>query len=185
MNNLIIALLAVVKIAAFNSSEEAKQSADVVCTGNHDEKTIQAVLDKYDGNNSETCTLIFADGTYHIDGFHTYGDATHRTAIKFPPIASMVFQGENDIVPRVGVNVEFKVRPQAYDDLKSDEQVCVMLFSDRIGRNKNNAKLRNFQIMLPDTKHKVICLNLYRTGGAILENLRMQPHYPIRRWCYG
>ena len=69
MNNLIIALLAVVRIAAFNSSEEAKQSADIVCTGNHDEKTIQTVLDKYDGNTTETCTLIFADGTYHIDNF--------------------------------------------------------------------------------------------------------------------
>ena len=173
MNQVIITLLTVVRIAAFNSSEEAKLAADVVCTGTHDEVTIQNVLDRFDGNNSETCSFIIADGTYNIDGFHRYGDATHRTAIKFPPIASMSFEGENDIIPRVGINVEFKVRPQAYEDLKENEQVCVMLFSDRIGRNRNNAKLRNFQIMLPDTKHKVICLNLYRTGGAILENLRM------------
>ena len=173
MNYLIITLLTVVKIAAFNSSDEAKLAADVVCTGNHDEKTIQEVLDRFDGNNTETCSVIFADGTYNIDGFYRYGDATHRTAIKFPQTASMIFEGENEIVPRVGINVEFQVRPQAYEHLEKDEQVCVMLFSDRIGRNKNNARLRNFQIMLPDTQHKVICLNLYRSGGAILENLRM------------
>ena len=48
MNHLIIALLAVVKIAAFNSSDVAKRAADVVCTGNHDEKTIQTILDRFD-----------------------------------------------------------------------------------------------------------------------------------------
>ena len=84
MNTLLLSLLTVIRIAAFNSSEQAKASADVVCTGTHDEVTIQQELDKYDGENSHTCTFILADGTYHIDGFHHYGDATHRTAIKFP-----------------------------------------------------------------------------------------------------
>lgn len=93
MNTFLFSLLTVVRIAAFNSSEEAKASADVVCTGTHDEVTIQQELDKYDGENSHTCTFILTDGTYHIDGFHHYGDATHRTAIKFPQIASMRFEG--------------------------------------------------------------------------------------------
>ena len=38
MNSLLFTLLAVVRIAAFNSSDEAKAAADVVCTGNHDEQ---------------------------------------------------------------------------------------------------------------------------------------------------
>lgn len=173
MNSILITLLTVLRIAAFDSSEEAKAKADVVCTGEHDELTIQKVLDKFDGNSTETCSIIISDGTYHMDGFHRYGDATHRTAIKFPQIASFKFEGESEIIPRINMNVKFKVRPQAYDDLEKDEQVCVMLFSDKIGRNQNNARLRNFQILLPDTQHKVICLNLYRCWGAIVENLRM------------
>ena len=34
------------RVAAHDSSEDSKKSADVVCTGEHDELTIQAVLDK-------------------------------------------------------------------------------------------------------------------------------------------
>ena len=173
MIRLLTILTTLVRIAAFDSSEADKAKADVICTGTHDEVTIQQVLDKFDGNRTETCEVYLADGTYNIDGFYLYGDATHRTAIKFPQVASLRFEGQSDIIPRVGINVEFRVRPEAYKGLDPNEQICVMLFSDNIGRNQNNAKLRNFQIMLPDTKHKVICLNLYRTGGAILENLRM------------
>ena len=173
MIKLLTSLMTIINIAAFNSSAADKAAADVVCSGVHDEVTIQQVLDRFDGNTSETCEIYFADGVYNIDGFHLYGDATHRTAIKFPQMASLRFEGKSDIIPRVGVNVEFKVRPEAYEGLDPNEQVCVMLFSDNMGRNTNNVKLRNFQIMLPDTKHKVICLNLFRTGGAVLENLRM------------
>ena len=116
-------LMTVVRIAAFDSSDADKAAADVICTGTHDEITIQQVLDNFNGNKTETCEIYLADGTYHIDGFHRYGDATHRTAIKFPQIASLRFEGQSDIIPRVGVNVEFKVRPEAYNDLGPDEQV--------------------------------------------------------------
>ena len=36
------------RIAAHDSSEESKKSADIVCTGEHDELTIQKVLDGSD-----------------------------------------------------------------------------------------------------------------------------------------
>ena len=132
MIRLLTILTTLVRIAAFDSSEADKAKADVICTGTHDEVTIQQVLDKFDGNRTETCEVYLADGTYNIDGFYLYGDATHRTAIKFPQVASLRFEGQSDIIPRVGINVEFRVRPEAYKGLDPNEQICVMLFSDNI-----------------------------------------------------
>ena len=63
MNTFLITFLTIVRIAAFNSTDEAKAAADVICTGEHDEQTIQKVLDRFDENNSETCSFVFADGT--------------------------------------------------------------------------------------------------------------------------
>lgn len=52
------------RIAAHDSSEESKKSADIVCTGEHDELTIQKVLDGFDwvdtmGNAAEPLKPTF------------------------------------------------------------------------------------------------------------------------------
>lgn len=162
-----------VRIAAYNSLDADKSAADVVCSGEHDEITIQEVLDRYDRNSSESVRILFSDGVYNIDGFHVHPDATHRAAIKIPEISYLEFGGTGNLRPRAGINVEFRVRPCAYDGLDPQEQVCVILFSDNIGRNKNDANLKCFSITLPDTGHKVICINLFRCFGAILENISL------------
>lgn len=162
-----------VTIAASNSSDADKASANVVCPGVHDELTIQKILDQFDKNNSESVKLEFCDGVYNIDGFHLHPDASHRTAIKIPEIAYLEFGGRGGLRPRLGINVEFRVNPKAYDGLNPNEQLCVILFSDNIGRNKNDAHLNCFGITLPDTQHKVICINLFRCFGAIMENISL------------
>lgn len=43
LNYLLFSLLTIFKIAAFNSFEDAKLAADIICTGNHEEMTIQKV----------------------------------------------------------------------------------------------------------------------------------------------
>lgn len=162
-----------VSIAASNSSDADKAASDVVCTGVHDEITIQKVLDRFDRNNSERINVEFCDGVYNIDGFHLHPDATHRTAIKIPEIAYLEFGGRGGLRPRQNINVEFRVNPGAYDGLDPGEQLCVLLFSDNIGRNKNDARLGSFSITLPDTRHKVICINLFRCFGAIMQNISL------------
>ena len=57
--------------AAANSTEQAKQSADFICTGIHDEQTIQqAIFAAVEQNKN----LYFANGIYHIDGFANVSD---------------------------------------------------------------------------------------------------------------
>jgi len=114
-----------VTIAASNSLESEKAAADVVCTGTHDELTIQRVLDQFDKNSSETVKILFYDGQYNIDGFHVHPDATHRTAIKIPEIAYLEFGGLGNLRARTGISVNFAVREGAYEGLDPEEQVCV------------------------------------------------------------
>lgn len=81
----------VVKVAAFDSSKEDKKAADVVCKGEHDELTIQAVLDMFEGDTL-TNSVLLAQGHYMIDGFHAFEDADRRTALKIGKM--VIFNGE-------------------------------------------------------------------------------------------
>ena len=64
-------------LAASNSSEADKASADIVCTGKNDEKTIQEALDKL-GRYGEVRLL---SGIYVIDSFTPTEDGTPYYAI--------------------------------------------------------------------------------------------------------
>ena len=62
-------------IAAADSAEKDKRAADVICTGRHDEETINAQIEKLTRGG----TLRFFDGSYRIDAFPHEGN----TAILF------------------------------------------------------------------------------------------------------
>ena len=60
-----------VKVAAADSPAEAKAAADFVCSGEHDEATIQRAIDLCAGG---TRNLFLYDGIYNIDAFREWGD---------------------------------------------------------------------------------------------------------------
>ena len=67
---------------ASNDGEQAKKdNADFVCTGSHDELTIQKAIDKCAEENKN---LFLYDGKYFIEGFYDFGDGGPKTALRFP-----------------------------------------------------------------------------------------------------
>ena len=64
-----------IKIAAFNSSEQDKECADVVCSGKNDEQVINAQIERL----TKGGTILFSDGDYYLDSFSQEGN----TAVYF------------------------------------------------------------------------------------------------------
>ena len=161
------------RIAAHDSSEESKKSADIVCTGEHDELTIQKVLDGFDGTMTRGCHILFYDGNYNIDGFYTDPRFPMPTALRVRKTAGVVLRGIDESSLRKNSGVLFNVRPQAYEGIAPSVQMNVIACSNDNMYNTNHLTIRNLSIILPDINHKVICINTFYAGAAILENIRL------------
>lgn len=162
-----------VRIAASDSSPENKRSADVVCTGQHDERTIQAVLDSFDGVMTRGCHILFYDGNYSIDSFTSDPRFTNPTALRIGKTVGLVLRGVDESSLRKDSGVIFNVRPEAYAEHDPSVQLNVVACSEENMFNNNHLTIRNLSIVLPDIEHKVICINTFNAGAAILENIRL------------
>lgn len=162
-----------VRIAAYDSSEESKKSADIVCSGDHDEIVIQNVLDRYDGVSTHGCHILLYDGNYNIDGFTTDGRFTMPTALRVGKTAGLVLRGVDESGLRKNTGVILNVRPQAYEGHDPSAQLSVIACSEENILNNNHLTIKNLSIVLPDIRHKVICINTFNAGAAVLENLRL------------
>jgi len=161
-----------VRIAAHDSSEEARSGADVVCTGVHDELAIQEVLDGFSASPEDGYTILFHDGTYNIGSFYSDEDYLQPTAIRIGVMRALVFRGVNECAVR-HEGVVFRVLPEAYEGLDPSAQVSVIACSTKNPQNYNHITLKNFRMIFPDISHKVIGINTYNAGAAILENLNL------------
>ena len=162
-----------VRVAAYDSSDEAKRSADVVCTGENDELTIQKILDEYDGVTNRGCHILFYDGNYNIDGFHEDDRFFMPTALRIGRTTGVVLRGVDEGGLRKNTGVLFNVRPRAYEGRDTSVQVSVIACSKENILNNNHLTIKNMSVILPDIKHKVICINTFNAGAAILENIRL------------
>lgn len=137
------------RVAAHDSSEDSKKSADVVCTGEHDELTIQKVLDGFDGTMTRGCHILFYDGNYNIDGFYTDPRFPMPTALRVRKTAGVVLRGIDESSLRKNSGVLFNVRPQAYEGIAPSVQMNVIACSNDNMYNTNHLTIRNLSITLP------------------------------------
>ena len=163
----------IVRIAAHNSTEQAKACADYICAGKNDEATIQKVLDLFAKSPDVGHCILLSDGTYHIGGFYSDENFLQPTAIRIGVIRSLVIRGESEC-PRNPNGVVWLVDSTAYDNHDAETQVSVLSFSYKNPLNYNRFSMKNINITLPDIRHKVIAINTYNTGSAILDNLALR-----------
>ena len=111
-------------IAASDSTASVREDADFVCTGVHDEITIQNAIDCACRENRN---LLLANGTYRIDGFRKFGDDGPPAALCFPNNRrEYIFRGQNAAYGGAD-GVQFYVTPEALASIEDREY-------DEIGR---------------------------------------------------
>ena len=168
-------------VAASNSKPRAKAKADYVCTGVHDELTIQKAIDEA---VKEGVGVLLADGKYNMEGFYDFGDGGPKTALCFPRITrEFAFFGESysDGVEPDGEQNEtaiLYVTEAALDTIGDGEyDVLRGAWTERGILNGSALHLNNLCVALANNQHPVRCLDLRRTDAPYIENVRLRGVY--------
>ena len=157
-----------VKVAAANSSAAATSAADFVCTGEHDEETIQRAIDlcAADGRG-----LLLHNGLYRIDAFRDWGDGGPRAAVRVPLVrrtfaieGTEAFQNGDGAVPEDLSNwrngVVWYVREEAWET--AGEGVPSVLrgaWCRTSSQNATGIRIANVSVFVCDPQRPVRCID--------------------------
>lgn len=153
-------------VAAADSNEAAKENADFVCGGSHDELTVQLAIDRC---IAESKNLYLANGRYCIDGFYDFGDGGPMTAIRIPEAKrEFVILGENfRNVKNSGVTLYVSEKALKRDDA----DVIRTAWCDRGIGSGSSLRIENLAVALSDNRHKIRCIDLRRCDRPELKNI--------------
>lgn len=164
-----------ISIAAVNSTDEFKASADFVCLGEHDELIIQQAIDSCieQGKN-----LYLYNGRYQIDGFYDFGDGGPLTAFRFPNAhREIIVRGQNHeygFQKSFDNGVVLYVSEEALNTI-GDTPVDVLrsTWTPKGIQNGSNLNLENLAVVLANNQHPIRCIDLRRTDRVEVKNVSL------------
>lgn len=167
-----------VVVAASNSSAADKATADVVCTGRHDEQTLQKAINSLGLNG----TVRLLTGTYMVDGFTTTDDGTFSYAIGIPsyegkPKTSIKIVGigsghkavYDTTTTTTGATIA--VSQTCYDSLDPQKEYAV------VGCLKKRFAflgIEQLSINLPDNQKNIVCIDGSRFESIYVSRCELQ-----------
>ena len=167
-----------VKVAATDSPEAAKAAADFVCSGEHDEETIQRAIDlcAADGRN-----LYLFNGIYNIDAFLAWDDGGPRAALRLPPRRHFTLEGQDffqagrGMMPSGTNGVTLYLRRAAWETAGDGvPSVLRGTWTEHGSQNGSGLLMENISVFLCDAEHPARCIDLRRTDGAEVRNMRLR-----------
>ena len=166
-----------VVIAAANSTDALKARADVVCSGEHDEQVIQAVIDRC---ARERLDVLLLNGIYHIDGFYDRGDGGPKAALCFPNNRQeMAFVGqrkpygrESGVILYVTAQALEQIDGEGYDVIRTTWTPCGL-------GNGSALVLENMDVRLSHNQKPVRCVDLRRCDRPELKNIGLNAYHDM------
>ncbi len=164
-----------ITVAAQNSTDDFRQAANYVCTGKHDELTIQKAIDDCIRTDKN---LYFYNGVYHIDGFCDFGDGGPHTALCFPNAHREIrvigenheygFQQSfrNGVVLYVAAEALGTISDAGADVLRSTWTPFGI-------QNGANLHIENLAVVLANNQHPIRCIDLRRTDRVEVKNVSL------------
>lgn len=165
-----------VRVAAADSSAEAKAAADFVCTGTNDELTIQKAVDACATGEKD---LWLFNGLYLIDDVHSFPDGGPLTAVRLTNMhRDFVVRGQSWYEcggsKKLVNGVILRATPRFWRGAKGESVDVLRGEWTRTGcQNGSSLKLQNLAVMLPDHQHPARCVDLRRVDCVEVENLRL------------
>lgn len=167
-----------VVVAASNSSAADKAAADVVCTGRHDEQTLQKAINSLGLSG----TVRLMTGTYMVDGFTTTDDGTFSYAIGIPsyegqPKTCIKIEGNQSghktvydtVTPTTGATIA--VSKACYDALDYAKQYSVLAC---LKTRQAHLGVERLAINLPDNQKNIVCIDGARFEGIYVSRCELQ-----------
>lgn len=165
-------------IVAPSDYDETNGKVDFICTGENDEKTIQAAIDKCVAENRNVFLL---NGIYNIDGFYDFGDNGPLTALRFPDChREIIFKGQNHeygFQRKFNNGVVLFVTEKALESI-GENATDVMCSGWTPAGIQNGASLNieNIAVVLHNNQRALRCVDLRRTDRVEVKNVSLMSY---------
>jgi hypothetical protein len=171
-----------VRVAAASSLPAAKAAADFVCTGDHDEKTIQAAIDRCAADGRD---LLIFNGLYCIDAFRDWGDGGPLAAIRIPRMlrhftmrGQQTFQNGRGTIPEdVSVwrnGVVLYVRDSVWATAGTGvPSVLRGECTEVASQNGAGLAIEKVSVFICDTQHPARCVDLRWTDAVEVRDMSL------------
>ena len=168
-----------VRIAAADSRSEARATADYVCTGTNDERTIQAAIDQCKANGKQ---LFFFTGLYRLESVRDFGDGGPKTAVCIRNMhRAFSIVGERRLIkgwpkglPTVNAPVLYLSLSAVEDANDTDVDIFRGEWSERGIMNGSALKMENLAVWAPNPKCRLRAIDMRRVASLELVNLNLQ-----------
>jgi hypothetical protein len=146
-------------IAAVDSSDRDKETADIVCSGKNDQDVLQEALDRvFIPVNGEIRggRIILAPGNYYIDAFPRK-NANGRVAVMSKAVSNrfahigILISGSDRTESTV-----IRITKEAYDSVKENES-CSLFATE--GHNGNHHVFKDIYVTVYDDQKNIICFD--------------------------
>lgn len=162
-------------VAASDSTPDMKRKADFVCSGKHDELTIQSAVDMCYKTKKN---LFLCNGTYVIEDFYDFSDGGPLTAIRIPnKFRELKIIGENHSNTKynknnVGVMIYV---PENALNLIGEDSVDILRneWTPRGLGNGSALRVENMSVTLSNNQHRIRCLDFRRCDRVIVKNMTL------------
>lgn len=167
-----------VRVAAADSLPAAKAAADFVCAGKHDEETLQRAICLCEDTGRN---LLLYSGVYMIDAFREWDDGGPCAALRLPPRRHFAISGQDwfqagaGMTPSPKNGVTWYVRCGAWET--TGEGVPSVLrgsWTPKGVQNGSGLRFENISVFICDAQHPARCIDLRRTDGAEVRNVRLR-----------
>ena len=166
-----------VTVAAADSRSAAKETADYICTGSHDELVIQRAIDDCAASGRQL--FLFA-GVYRLDAVHDFTDGGPRAAVMIRNMhRAFDMVGERRQVTgwAKGMETNGVVLYLKGEALPADGESIDILRGEwsREGiMNGSALRLENVAVWAPDSQHELRALDLQRVNSLELRNVQLR-----------
>lgn len=174
--NMLATQLSVI-IAASNSSADAKEAANYICTGINDQNTIQTAINSTDGE------VLLAEGDYYIDAFPNQEGYGVYSAIHFgegkQQNISVLGSGygacrKNGTNEQLCGGAIIHVSNTCYSGLNDNTQYAIFASVSNGTTRKypwSKVNIENVSFVLPDNQKKIICIDGWMMTSLNIKNI--------------
>ena len=151
---------------------------DFICTGENDEKTIQAAIDKCVAENKN---IFLLNGIYNIDGFYDFGDNGPLTALRFPNChREIIFKGQNHeygFQRKFNNGVVLFVTEKALESIGANATDVMRSSWTHAGiQNGASLNIENIAVVLHNNQRALRCVDLRRTDRVEVKNASLMSY---------
>lgn len=159
----------VVSVASCEATDEEIQNADYVCSGSHDEVTIQNAINSLVGVGG---TIKLSSGTFYIDAFPNHDDGGYAAMLIPQGCFGVTIEGTlNGYSYEDGTGTLIRVTATCYEALTTSDTYTIIRggYVNATLRSTLFLAVKSIRIVLPLNQKPICCIDFFYSNQAFCE----------------